>query len=241
MTHTLPLPGRWCLLVWLVASVCACGWHTTAVAASQVAVRSPGGGHDSLASAALWSLFDATGGPSWNTSWAPGTELCDLAGVTCLSDNFIQVALPRNNLVGTVPATLFCAPGLVYLDLRSNAISGHLEFPTPDQCQTLADASGDVYSATTLSLELLDLSDNHMSGSIPPAVFSDYLPNLTSIFVCGNEFSGRLPPVSSTMVRATHSCIGSHHVARTRVCVAVWYLLLFWAFLLVGLLLCLLG
>lgn len=59
--------------------------------------------------------------------------------------------------------------------------SGELSEQIPDSLQYCA------------SLQVLDLSDNRISGTIPSQIFA-WLPYLTTLDLSGNQLSGSIPP-----------------------------------------------
>jgi len=76
-------------------------------------------------STALEALFAATNGSSWtnNTNWGTG-PVSTWFGVTADTNRVVGVALPNNNLSGTIPPGLGSIEGLTSLDLSNNQLSG---------------------------------------------------------------------------------------------------------------------
>ena len=77
----------------------------------------------------LEAFYDATGGPSWRrrTNWKTSAPLSSWYGVqTDAAGRVIALRLDRNNLSGTIPASLGNLTRLQRLDLSNNALSGKL-------------------------------------------------------------------------------------------------------------------
>ncbi|GFR43304.1 hypothetical protein Agub_g4370, partial [Astrephomene gubernaculifera] len=118
--------------------------------------------------------------------------------------NLSAVLLPGNRLGGPLPLELLELPGLQYLDLDSNQLSGSLPaaaFSGPGALRTLHLAGNNLTgplpglpegAALSDSLTLLDLSSNQLSGSLPP-----YLAGLALAYLgaAGNRLSGPVAPL----------------------------------------------
>ncbi|KAG8068317.1 hypothetical protein GUJ93_ZPchr0005g16085 [Zizania palustris] len=97
-------------------------------------------------------------------------------------DALLSLALPGNNLSGTIPDAL--PPRVRALDLSANSLSGYLP----------------AVLASCGSLVSLNLSRNRLSGPVPDGIWS--LPSLRSLDLSGNELSGSVPggfPRSSSL------------------------------------------
>jgi len=128
---------------------------------------------------ALVALYNNTNGANWTnkTKWlgVVGTE-CTWFGVTCGSnDSVIELSLPSNNLVGTLPQELASLNALTILDLSSNQLSGVI----PPRLVKFA-------------LLTLNLSNNQLSGSIPSDLGNPLDPGVGFL-----RESGNLPAVDS--------------------------------------------
>ncbi|WOK92877.1 leucine-rich repeat receptor-like kinase protein FLORAL ORGAN NUMBER1 [Canna indica] len=86
-----------------------------------------------------------------------------------------RVRLSKNFLTGTIPAGFFSLPSNDMLVLSDNFLSGELP----------SSIAGD-------HLGILDLSNNQISGPIPPAIGN--LPALQTLSLYANQLSGRIPP-----------------------------------------------
>ncbi|KAL5202580.1 hypothetical protein ABZP36_013532 [Zizania latifolia] len=97
-------------------------------------------------------------------------------------DALLSLALPGNNISGTLPDAL--PPRVRALDLSANALSGYIP----------------AVLASCGSLVSLNLSGNRLSGPVPDGIWS--LPSLRSLDLSGNELSGSVPggfPQSSSL------------------------------------------
>ncbi|KAI4989900.1 hypothetical protein ZWY2020_038263 [Hordeum vulgare] len=86
--------------------------------------------------------------------------------------NFLDMS--ENHLVGPVPAAISRCGSLRFLDLHSNALSGALPAALPR------------------SLQLVDVSDNQLSGQLRSSVVS--MPELTKLYLSKNRLTGGIPP-----------------------------------------------
>ncbi|CAK9180924.1 unnamed protein product [Ilex paraguariensis] len=82
--------------------------------------------------------------------------------------------LTGNFLTGPIPGELFLLQNLNYLTLKDNMLSG--ELPNPIEL---------------VSLSFLDLSYNHLNGSIPADIGKLY--NLSTLILSNNSLSGSIP------------------------------------------------
>lgn len=151
----------------------------------------------------LESFFEAANGEHWRRSdgWLePGSDPCDWYGVECghawgsEHDVISVVALPANNLTGTLDTRIFevvhtrleladnrlsgaldalpASPGRV--DLSGNRLEGSL----PTQVRERAgEATGSGYLSSNW---YLDLSDNRLSGEVPESWHPPYWLDLSN-------------------------------------------------------------
>ena len=131
--------------------------------------------------ATLTALYNSAGGASWTdkTNWGSTTEpLNTWFGVEVDGNGNVTVlALPGNNLSGTLPAALGSLTSLTTLDLSDNQLSGTI----PD--------------LTTLTqLQTLDLSDNQLSGTIPDLAA---LTQLQTLNLSANQLSRPIPDLAA--------------------------------------------
>lgn len=131
----------------------------------------------------LMQLYDATGGASWNNNdgWGSQDNYCTWYGVSCplhTTQDVTEVMLSKNNLVGTIPATIGMINTLKNLDLSNNKLSG-----------SLPPVFGNMPN-----LVMLDVSYNSISGSIPSHLvnFTNW-PTLRILNLQNNSLSGSIP------------------------------------------------
>ena len=105
---------------------------------------------------ALETLYLGANGLGWTdqAGWLETTTPCDWFGVTCTDGAVTALALPQNNLDGSIPPSLSALSNMSLLDLSGNNLQGTI----PQEVGTLT------------SLTTLDLSSNQMTGDVPLAV-----------------------------------------------------------------------
>lgn len=164
---------------------------------------------DPLSVLASWNYDDDT--PcGWNGVACAGVPGDGNSGGKDIS-RVVSLVLPNAQLLGSVPTDLGLIPHLRHLDLSGNSLNGTLPstlfFPnasvaaaaTPSELRVLSlagnEISGelpDLPAGTPLTnLQLLNLSDNALTGRVPPGLA--LLPNLTVLSLSGNYLSGALP------------------------------------------------
>lgn len=139
-----------------------------------------------------WSFYDETP--------------CSWKGVTCAAPRngdayprVIGLALPKSQLLGSIPADLGMIEHLQRLDLSHNSLNGSLPQSLFNASELLfldlsnnwisGELPDDVTQLT--SLQSLNLSDNALAGNIPTKLAS--LQNLTLMSLKNNYLSGSLP------------------------------------------------
>lgn len=99
-----------------------------------------------------------------------------------------------NALEGTLPAFV---PGITYVDLRDNHISGSIppNFPSGVTWLGLSNnkLSGGLSAQVTVNMEVLYLDNNNMSGPLTVTAFQ----SLRSIRIENNRFTGDFPFLTS--------------------------------------------
>ncbi|XP_015751639.1 PREDICTED: putative leucine-rich repeat-containing protein DDB_G0281931 [Acropora digitifera] len=136
--------------------------------------------------AVLMEIFNQTGGYNWFTSSNWGNHSvphCLWYGVTCenTSRYVISITLHNNNLVGTLPRSLWKFRNLQGLCIFAN--------------EGLEGSLGDIISANMTTLLRLELAFNKLSGPIPGEILPQ-MKSLVKIQLCcqsGGRFSGQIP------------------------------------------------
>ncbi|KFK40013.1 hypothetical protein AALP_AA3G318700 [Arabis alpina] len=133
---------------------------------------------------------------------------CSWSGVTCTNlgnlntpDMFrvTSLALPNNQLLGSVSPTLFSIPNLRILDLSNNFFHGSLPDSVTNSTQLRVLSLGNNNISGVLpdrisnvaSLQFLNLSTNAFTGQIPQSL--SLLKNLTVLDISSNLLDGSLP------------------------------------------------
>jgi len=131
---------------------------------------------------ALEALYTATNGAAWtnNTNWLTA-DVSTWYGVKVVGTRVTDVALPSNNLVGTLPAEIGDLTLLDSLNLTGNQLSG-----------TLPDAF-----APLTALRYIDLANNSISGSLPTSLLQ--LSGLRTLGLARNQLSGSIPSTISSL------------------------------------------
>lgn len=101
--------------------------------------------------------------------------------------NVSVVDLHDNHFSGSVPWALSDAPSLITLDLMNNSLSGlgNKWTAEPDD------------GATERPLIYLRLSQNSIKSAFPVRLVSTIYPNMSTVFLDQNQFSGPLPEVAA--------------------------------------------
>ncbi|WVZ79799.1 hypothetical protein U9M48_027335 [Paspalum notatum var. saurae] len=145
------------------------------------------------------------GNPPQLSSWDPAAapDHCNWTGVTCAGGAVTELALPRLNLTGSVPASVCALQSLARLDLSYNNLTGAFPATALSACAALAflDLSNNGFSGPlprdidrrlSPSLQHLNLSTNGFAGEVPPAVAAGF-PALRSLLLDTNNFTGAYP------------------------------------------------
>ena len=134
----------------------------------------------------LVALFNATGGPNWNSSdnWLSDAPLGEWYGVETDGDGRVAgLDLAYNQLTGEIPPELANLTSLTLLSLWGNQLSGEV----PAELGNLS------------NLTHLNLSGNHLTGEIPPELAN--LTSLTLLSLSMNQLSGEIPPELGNLAR----------------------------------------
>ncbi|MCB0278035.1 MAG: hypothetical protein KDD94_00930, partial [Calditrichaeota bacterium] len=126
-------------------------------------------------SLALISIYNNANGANWTKGWFDYRSIDTWFGVTMTGDRVTGLALPANNLDGTLPAEIGDLNELIVLDLRSNQLSGEI----PAEIANLT------------KLITINLSDNNLTGSLPGQIGN--LINIENVYLNTNSLDGTLP------------------------------------------------
>ncbi|KAM5559138.1 hypothetical protein ABKV19_020665 [Rosa sericea] len=124
--------------------------------------------------------------------------------------NLTSLSLHDSDLLGTFPKEIFQIPSLQTIGLSGN-FALHVsfpEFPNNGSLRSLIVGStsfsgnrfnspiSSIHWETLVNLEILDLRNSQLYGTIPSSVVS--LPKLKTLILSNNRFSGQLPEFSNT-------------------------------------------
>jgi hypothetical protein len=130
---------------------------------------------------ALMQLYNSTNGPHWKHSsgWTGvGAVPCQMFGVRCsVSGDVEMIVLPRNNLTGTIPQSVFYAPyfkTLEHFALNENNLVGTI----PREVGVLE------------KLKLFNVGQNNLTGTLPSTLTNTpaYI-----VYVGNNVLAGEVP------------------------------------------------
>ncbi|MDP9043001.1 MAG: hypothetical protein M3N30_13550, partial [Bacteroidota bacterium] len=127
-------------------------------------------------SLALLDIYKSTNGPGWfnKTNWTTG-PVVTWYGVTLLNGRVDDLNLDRNNLVGTLPASIGNLTAIEYFEMGDNKISG-----------TIPTTVGNLSILRSLYWE-----NNLFTGTIPASLGS--IPTLSDIYLGHNQLTGTIP------------------------------------------------
>lgn len=152
-------------------------------------------------SLALVDLYNATGGANWTKKWDLTKPVKTWNGVALRSTKrgvrVTQLNLAKNNLVGTIPASISDISFLEELALQENKLSG-----------TIPTSIGGLYL-----LRYLYLHDNELTGVIP-AELGD-IPFLDRIHLGRNQLSGSIPKEIGDLTRLKIFGVESNNLTGT--------------------------
>jgi len=133
---------------------------------------------------ALVSLYNSTNGASWTTytEWLATSTPCSWFGIACSGGAVTGIALPSNNLTGTMPVNLDNLGALQILNLGQTSPSiaaNHLTGTIPTSLGNLP------------NLQILDLRGSLLTGTIPASLGG--LANLRELYLERNHLTGAIP------------------------------------------------
>ncbi|KAE8728709.1 hypothetical protein F3Y22_tig00004111pilonHSYRG00116 [Hibiscus syriacus] len=101
-----------------------------------------------------------------------------------------ELYLGGNHLVGVLPPSLMNLESLMYLDVKQNGLQGAI--PDPENCKNLTVLVLFPLPFGQLDrLVKLDLSENHLSGEIPPQLGN--CKSLNRLLLYDNQLEGKIP------------------------------------------------
>ena len=156
----------------------------------------------------LIKLYDSTGGSNWRNAdnWKEDSvSICDWYGVFCESEDYedgeevvLELHLPSNKLVGTVPPQVFGLEKLKMLNFRDNKDLA-VELQGIGNAPTLRELYLDATKLSSLSglgraknLKTLHVQQNNFGGaSLPKELFG--LTKLEHLHIADANIGGALP------------------------------------------------
>lgn len=154
----------------------------------------------------LLQLYGDTGGTSWKSSkkWKSNDPICSWEGVVCDDGNvdddvgITGLSLEDNNLIGTMPMSVWKLPFLRVLNVKSN-IGLHINFnglSSASMLEVIYLSEVRIDSVTGVSnaqkLKEIHFTGCGISGPFPTELFS-LVNTLEGIFIAYNSFTGTLP------------------------------------------------
>ncbi|KAK9726827.1 hypothetical protein RND81_05G239900 [Saponaria officinalis] len=140
-------------------------------------------------------------------NWNPVSDCCSTwEGIACDDKGrVIRLWLPSRSLTGTISSSIGNLTSLSHLNLSSNSFSGSLPNALFTSFKSLEiidlsynHLSGDLVKSFSLNntfpstIQVVAIADNHFSGRIELSWFV-LASNLTAFDVCNNDFTGQIP------------------------------------------------
>lgn len=148
----------------------------------------------------LTELYNSLNGNSWinKNNWNSSEGLGRWAGIaTDVNDCVTTINLDRNNVSGSIPASIGNISTLTIIDLHNNAIVGTI----PDAINNLS------------KLAYLDISDNQIGGNIPTALSG--LSVLKKMYLQNNRLVGSIPVSIGDLSRLTDLNLSANSLSGT--------------------------
>eukprot|EP00980_Cylindrotheca_fusiformis_P015861 scaffold4637_cov128-Cylindrotheca_fusiformis.AAC.32 len=179
----------------------------------------------------LSELYVSTSGVSWSNrdGWGDTADFCEWYGIKCdAGKRVVSIDLSDNNLIGTVPSSVFELDNIRELSFAKNDVDFSFDgiekaenLDTLDLGETNVKSIDGIGSATNLitlrlngndiggpfpvgiyqlsGLQELNLGYNQLSGKLPNAIAS--LSSLTTLRLYHNQFTGRIPVALGDLTR----------------------------------------
>ncbi len=143
----------------------------------------------------LVTLYDATDGENWTTSWNLNAPMTAWHGITLNANACVSIVdLRNNNLTGNIPIELGDLSSLERLYLSNNALTGSI----PTELTSL------------YSLQHLWLFSNFLTGNIPPELGN--LPSLTHLGIGSNQLTGSFPAELGNLDKLIHLSVKNNQL-----------------------------
>jgi hypothetical protein len=142
---------------------------------------------------AILTLYYAWTGDEWldHTKWlSPLLHVCEWKGVLCdpVDKKVVEVNLPYNRLVGSIPETLSMLQGLTALRIGHNDLTGTIPGSVLGSLQKLT---------------VLELHNNFFTGELPKSTRG---PELTNLSIQGTMINGTWPFCKDPVKSFTMNC-----------------------------------
>jgi len=155
----------------------------------------------------LINIYDEVGGSDWtdNSNWGnKNVDFCDWYGVVCASEeggkHVTKLQLGSNNLIGTLPYSVYALPALTHLEVQDNP-DLEVQFTNVGSARKLSFINIDKTNVNSLTgigdvddaLVSLSMQDNDFGGiNLPQELFS--FPRLKYLNIANSNLVGPLPP-----------------------------------------------
>jgi len=127
-------------------------------------------------SLALITLFQATNGPTWTTTWNPAQPMDTWYGITLNAEGCVaEINLAQNNLFGVLPPAIGDLTSMVRFNVHSNRLMGGIPAAIGNAAE----------------LRQIWVFNNELSGPLPEEIGG--LTHLTHFGVGKNQLTGTIP------------------------------------------------
>ncbi len=174
-------------------------------------------------SLALVDLFNSTNDSGWanSTNWLTENPVSEWYGVTVSGGSVTALDLKKNNLAGTIPASIGNLTQLTQIKLGNNKLTGGIPATIGNLIELTSliivnnNLTGTIPSeiGNCSKLITLFLSTNKISGSIPASIGN--LAQLNGLFLRGNQLSGAIPPELGNLAGLTWFNLSSNQLSGT--------------------------
>lgn len=167
---------------------------------------------------AINSLYAALGYPPLPGWLVSGGDPCaeGWQGVQCVNSNITGIILNGANLGGELGENLGAFVSIIQIDLSNNHIAGHIPSILPLTIKILMlsgnQLTGNIPGSLSLLGQMTDLSlnNNHLTGAIPDS-FQQLTP-LTNLDLSANNLTGPLPPSMANLSSLTTLHLQDNHL-----------------------------